>query len=52
MIEEISQIMASRQSALQEVRHQAEPAAGHTQTKHSAGELVVLIKDFFGFGKP
>lgn len=52
MIEEISQIMASRQSSLQEIRHQAESATGHTKTGHSAGELVVLIKSFFGFGKP
>ena len=52
IIEEISGIMESRQTSLDTMRHEKTLQTDSTQKGHSAGELVVLIRNFFGFGNP
>lgn len=50
IIGEISRIMETRQKSLEEMRHKEALPRNSIPKGHSAGELVVLIRNFFGFG--
>ena len=50
IIEEISRIMESRQRALEAIRHEETQGRESARKGHSATELVVLMRKFFGLG--